>query len=396
MWFLAFGVAVNSLGFAFLWPLTAIYLHRVLGQPMAVVGAVLTAQAGAGLLGSFLGGILFDRLGGRRPLLFTVAVNVLLMTAMGLDRNFWVYSTGATLAGMGVGVLFPCLNALAAQIWPGAGRNAFNVVYVAQNAGVALGSILGGLVATVGFRLTFFSAAFLLAAFWVLIGLTYRGDAFERPAQRTAGHEAGRVPLTALVPAVWLLGCGMVLDWTAYVQWQSTTPNYMQAEGLPLPLYSLLWTINGGLILFGQPLVAAVVRWLPRVKRQILVGNTLFLAAFLLLALRHTYPVYVTGMVLSTFGEMLVWPGVPAAADALAPAGRRGAVQGLISMGGAVGRMLGPLLGGFLYAAGNPASLYLVMAAIFVAAGIVYGVHDRVGMALPETLSAREPSRRHG
>jgi len=87
---------------------------------------------------------------------------------------------------------------------------------------------------------------------------------------------------------------------------------------------------------------------------------------------------------------------VPAAADALAPAGRRGAVQGLISMGGAVGRMLGPLLGGFLYAAGNPASLYLVMAAIFVAAGIVYGVHDRVGMALPETVSAREPSRRHG
>jgi MFS family permease len=396
MWYLAFGVAVNSLGFAFLWPLTAIYLHRILGQPMSIVGVVLTAQAGAGLLGSLAGGLLFDRLGGRRPMLVTVAVNVLLMLAIAVDRNFWVYAAGATLAGMGVGILFPCLNALAAQIWPGSGRNAFNVVYVAQNAGVALGSILGGLVATVGFQLTFVSAAVLLAGFWALIVLTYRGPVFERPAPRGHDRAPERIPLTALAPAVWLLAAGMMLDWAAYVQWQSTTPNYMQAEGLALPLYSLLWTLNGGLILFGQPVVSVLVRRLPRVKSQILTGNAFFLLGFLLLVVRHTYPVYIAAMACSTFGEMLVWPGVPAAADVLAPAGRRGAVQGLISMAGAVGRMLGPLLGGFLYAAVAPSSLYLVMAVIFLAAGLVYAVHDRTAQVAREPAAAGERSRRHG
>lgn len=396
MWLLAAGVAVNSLGFAFMWPLTAIYVHRVLGQPMTVVGVLLTAQAGAGLLGSFWGGVLFDRFGARRPLLVAVAVNVMLMAWIGLDRNFWVYAVGATFAGMGVGVVFPCLNALAAQLWPGAGRNAFNVVYVAQNAGVAFGSILGGLVASIGFQFTFFSAAMLLATFWVLIAVAYRGTAFDRPPapEAAAGRRlrAHRVPLASLGSATWLLAAGLMLDWVAYVQWQSTTPNYMQAEGLALPLYSLLWTINGGLILLGQPLVLAVVRWLPRAKTQILVGNALFLLAFLLLAGRQAYPVYVAAMALSTLGEMLVWPAVPAAADQWAPPGRRGTVQGLISMAGSVGRMAGPLLGGILYVAIAPAGLFLIMAAIFVGAGLVYLVYDRLGRN-PDIRQRVDPTR---
>jgi MFS family permease len=396
MWLLAAGVAVNSLGFAFMWPLTAIYVHRVLGQPMTVVGVLLTAQAGAGLLGSFWGGVLFDRFGARRPLLVAVAVNVMLMAWIGLDRNFWVYAVGATFAGMGVGVVFPCLNALAAQLWPGAGRNAFNVVYVAQNAGVAFGSILGGLVASIGFQFTFFSAAMLLATFWVLIAVAYRGTAFDRPPAPEAAVgrrlRAHRVPLASLGSATWLLAAGLMLDWVAYVQWQSTTPNYMQAEGLALPLYSLLWTINGGLILLGQPLVLAVVRWLPRAKTQILVGNALFLLAFLLLAGRQAYPVYVAAMALSTLGEMLVWPAVPAAADQWAPPGRRGTVQGLISMAGSVGRMAGPLLGGILYVAIAPAGLFLIMAAIFVGAGLVYLVYDRLGRN-PDIRQRVDPTR---
>ncbi len=396
MWLLAAGVAVNSLGFAFMWPLTAIYVHRVLGQPMTVVGVLLTAQAGAGLLGSFWGGVLFDRFGARRPLLVAVAVNVMLMAWIGLDRNFWVYAVGATFAGMGVGVVFPCLNALAAQLWPGAGRNAFNVVYVAQNAGVAFGSILGGLVASIGFQFTFFSAAMLLATFWVLIAVAYRGTAFDRPPAPEAAVgrrlQAHRVPLASLGSATWLLAAGLMLDWVAYVQWQSTTPNYMQAEGLALPLYSLLWTINGGLILLGQPLVLAVVRWLPRAKTQILVGNALFLLAFLLLAGRQAYPVYVAAMALSTLGEMLVWPAVPAAADQWAPPGRRGTVQGLISMAGSVGRMAGPLLGGILYVAIAPAGLFLIMAAIFVGAGLVYLVYDRLGRN-PDIRQRVDPTR---
>jgi MFS family permease len=74
---------------------------------------------------------------------------------------------------------------------------------------------------------------------------------------------------------------------------------------------------------------------------------------------------------------MLVWPGVPAAADRLAPPGRRGLYQGVIAGAGAIGRAVGPLAGGLLFVASAPARLYLAMAGVYVAAVLVFVLHDR-------------------
>ena len=376
LWWLIAGVVLNSLGFAFLWPLTAIYLHQVLAEPMPIVGTVLMVQSVAGLAGSVWGGSLYDRYGARGPLLASALMATALFAALLMDHAFGVYAVATAGASLAVGVVFPCLNALAAHLWPAGGRRAFNAIYVAQNVGVALGSLLGGLVATLGFRWTFLAAAVLVGAFAVIIVLVYRGPAWETKPTRTRAPSAPRARGTLGVPTLMLAG-GLALDWMAYVQWQTTAPNFMHAEGFPLPLYSLLWTVNGGLVLLGQPLISWVTRQVPSVKRQILLGNAGFLTAYLGLAVVHQYAAYVGAMGLATLGEMLVWPGVPAAADRLAPPGRRGLYQGVIAGAGAIGRAFGPLAGGLLFVASAPARLYLAMAGVYVAAILVFVLHDR-------------------
>lgn len=399
MWSLIVGAAASSLGISFLWPLTAIYVHHVLNQPMTVVGLVMMAQSGANLLGSLAGGLLYDMRGARLPLLASMAVASLVLVVLGFDRNFWVYTGGVTLNGFAMGVSMPIFNALSVEIWPEGGRAAFNAVYVAQNAGVAVGSSLGGLLAAVSFRFTFLAAALAMGGLWALIYVAYRGDQWVKPPKRHVGESHGRAktPVWRLVgwPTL-VLAAALTLDWLAYDQWEVTVPNFMQAEGFALPLYSLLWTLNTLLILGAQPLLARFVARLPHLTTQLLVGSALFVGAFSTLALFRSYPAYVTAMVLATLGEMLVLPAVPAAAEARTPPGRRGLVQGVIGMAAALGRMAGPLVGGLLFVAAAPRHLFLVMLGVFVLAAIGYVVSDRMGTgarrgeAKTSGLAARE------
>lgn len=376
LWWLIAGVVLNSLGFAFLWPLTAIYLHQVLAEPMPIVGTVLMVQSVAGLAGSVWGGSLYDRYGARGPLLVSAVVTAALFATLLMDHTFDVYALATSGASLAVGVVFPCLYALAAHLWPQGGRRAFNAIYVAQNVGVAFGSILGGLVATLGFRWTFLAAAVLVGTFAVIIFWVYRGPDWETKPTGVRTASAPRVR-GGLGIATLMLAGGLALDWLAYVQWQTTAPNFMQAEGFSLPLYSLLWTVNGGLVLLGQPFISWVTRRVPSVKRQILLGNAAFLTAYLGLAAVHQYVAWMGAMGLATLGEMMVWPGVPAAADQLAPPGRRGLYQGVIAGAGAIGRAVGPLAGGLLFAASAPGRLYLAMAGVYVLAIMVFILHDR-------------------
>src|SRR5579875_1127483 len=311
MWSLIIGAAVSSLGISFLWPLTAIYVHRILGQPMAVVGLVMMAQAGANLVGSLAGGLLYDARGAREPLLWSMAVAAAILAVLGFDRNFLVYAGGITLNGFAMGISVPIFNAMAVEIWPAAGRKAFNAVYVAQNAGVAVGSSLGGILATAGFQFCFYAAGAFMAGFVALIYVGYRGEHWVKPPAKPVAGIPPRVtrPIWELVgwPTL-ILAASMALDWLAYDQWEVTVPNFMQAEGFPLPLYSLLWTLNTVLILGAQPLLARFVARLPRLGTQLLFGSGLFVVAFAILAALHAYPAYLAAMALATLGEMLVLP----------------------------------------------------------------------------------------
>ena len=58
--------------------------------------------------------------------------------------------------GFSYGMMDPATNALIAQVWPAGGRKGFNLVYVARNGGVALGTALGGMVASLDFTLILF------------------------------------------------------------------------------------------------------------------------------------------------------------------------------------------------------------------------------------------------
>lgn len=58
---LLFGAFLSSMGNSFVWPLTTVYVHNQLHQSLTVAGVVLLFYSGTNVIGSYLGGTLFDR-----------------------------------------------------------------------------------------------------------------------------------------------------------------------------------------------------------------------------------------------------------------------------------------------------------------------------------------------
>ncbi|WDL95873.1 MDR family MFS transporter [Alicyclobacillus sp. ALC3] len=365
VWMLGIACFLNVGGLSLLWPVNAIYIHLHLHQSMTVVGLVLMVYSGFGFIGSFVSGWLYDRIGYLPVLAGSILLSAAVIIVPAFLQGWWVYVSVMAVFGATCAMPFPVFNALAGHTWPSGGRRAFNFLYVANNIGVACGTAIGGVVAGWSFHAVFYGIA---AAYLVLLATTVFGlrPSLSRvaPTAKTELPESRgesvvsngplvEVPRSMLPTVPWVpigvLLLSFIASWGVYVQWQSTVSVYMQAIGYPLTAYSLLWTLNGLLIFFGQPIIGWVVKHVNSLSMQMVGGVTLFAVAFMILTSTLHYVAFVVAMVVTTLGEMFVWPAVPAALAKMAPSHRMGLLQGMAGGSATLGRMVGPLLGGWLF-----------------------------------------------
>lgn len=399
---LALGGLVLTFGASFVWPVTTIYIHFVLGRPLTVAGFVLMLSSGSSLAGQLAGGFAFDRWGGRRVLLAGLSTIAAVLTVIALVRVWPVYVAAMILNGFAYGLVEPSTNALISRAWPEGGRRGFNFVYVARNAGVALGTAFGGLVAGYSFTAAFLANAAAALGYAAMVWRKVPARVEPVPvvsgqpaARQPASRERASAPATPAaeleldprwaVTAMGLLVLGVTLTWMAYSQWQAVISVYMRTLGYSLASYSVLWTINGLLIVAGQPLVSWVTRrWVRGLTAQMVSGAALFALAFGLVWQHPRYAGFVLGMVVLTLGEMLSFPALPAAAAQMALPGRLGLFQGLLGGAVSAGRMLGPVGGGALYDRISPPG---VLAAAAVACTAAAGAFASYRLAARRALS---------
>lgn len=348
LWLLIIGMAVNVTGSSFLWPLNTIYIHDHLGKSLSVAGIVLMLNAGATVIGNLYGGYLFDKIGGYRSILIGIVITVSALICLTFWHGWPSYVVFLTIIGFGSGIIFPSMYALAGSVWKEGGRKPFNAMYVSQNLGVAVGSALGGFVASYSFQLIFIANTFMFIIFLLIASIGYRGIESISITQTTALKEKPVKKNHTKLYALLILCTGYLLCWVGYVQWQTTIAAFTQEINISLRQYSLLWTINGALIVLGQPLVNFMIRGIKSLKTQINIGIIIFIISFAVVADGKQFTAFLAGMIILTIGEMLVWPAVPTIANDLAPKGKEGFYQGIVNSTATGGRMVGPLLGGIL------------------------------------------------
>lgn len=380
IWILIIGMSINITAASFIWPLNMIYISQELGRSLTLAGSVLTLNALAGVIGNLVGGRLYDLIGGYKTILIglIIAMSSAFTLAL-LHSSFPAYVSCLAALGFGGGMMIPCMYALAGAVWPEGGRRPFNAMYVSQNVGVAVGSAIGGLLASFRFDFIFFGNGFMYVAFFILTLVYIRKFQTERGRQETKVFgQAEKKEHQLRFRALAMLCFGFLICWIAYSQWASTIATYTQELGIALPYYSLLWTINGAMIIFCQPLIRFFIqRFVQSLKAQIYVGLFIFMAAYIVLSQTEAYTGFVAAMIILTIGEMFVWPAVPTIAHQLAPQGKAGVYQGIVNSIATGGRMIGPLFGGFIADFFGMQLLFYLIAASFIISFFMTKIFDK-------------------
>ena len=377
VWILIIGTFLNSIGSAFLWPLNSIYVHDYLGKSLSVAGVVMMLSALAGIIGNLVGGYLFDKFGGYRGIMVGATLNILGLVGMYFWHEWPWYIVFLISIGFSGAVVYPMIYALVGQAWPTGGRKAFNAIFLATNVGVAIGPAFAGFVADIEFEYVFGVNLAVYALFFVFVAFTFRG--FKHGAAvKEKVVVAREVSERNAFMAIGILSVALVICWVGYSQWAATISTHTQSLGISLTEYSLLWTINGVLIVAIQPFIRPILtRWENKLKHQLVLGLVLMGISYGVVYFAEEFTFFVVAMVLLTLGEVFFTPVLPTIANKLAPEGRKGFYQGVVNAMTALGRTIGPLLGGVMVDLYGMKILMLIFVVLFVFAIIPCLIFDR-------------------
>jgi len=150
------GGLLNSFGTGVVLPFLIIYLHNVRGISLGLAGLAAAVQSASGFALGFVGGSLSDRIGARRVLLASLLVMTVAFGLMPLIRAAWEAFALYVLWGIGSGAFWPSQSALLAGLTPPDRRaGSYALQRLAMNAGVAVGGVVGGLIASVAHPASF-------------------------------------------------------------------------------------------------------------------------------------------------------------------------------------------------------------------------------------------------
>lgn len=385
IWLLVIGMLVNNIGSSLIWPINTIYMHDHLGQSLTVAGLILLINSGAGVLGSLIGGYLFDRIGGYKSIMLGIGITTLALTGLTFWHGWPHYVIFLTIMGFGSGIVFPSMFAMVGVLWPEGGRRGFNTMYIAQNVGVAIGPALAGPIAQFSFTYIFMSNLAMYIIFLMIAFFGYRNFEVHTPSRKkeekdnlVRDGENKKSKDKATLYSLLIVSSVFLLATIAYSQWASTMSSHMQGLGISLQEYGLLWTINGLLIITIQPLVSPILnRYEHKIKMQLVVGVIVMMLSFVVIQFAESFTIFAVAMVIITLGEILVWPAIPAIASRLSPKGLEGMYQGIVTSAGSIGRMIGPFFGGIMVDQFNMEILVWVLCLIFIIAIIPCLLYDR-------------------
>ncbi|WP_301876101.1 MDR family MFS transporter [Limosilactobacillus oris] len=349
---------LNNTGAAFLWPLTTMYMHNYLHESLTTAGVVMLLMSICMMVGNYLGGWLFDHWDQYQTAVLGVTISTVAIFTLIFAHGWPWFAVLMMLNSLGDGINMTIVNSYGSLVSDHSSRYVFNYIYMAFNVGVVIGTLAVGVLLPVSVVLVFTVATvfYLLLALVVVFALKVRVP-LPPKTPRSREKLASRSHQQALV-LIWLILLNFVTIHLSYSLWESVMAVHMTNMGIPFYAYSLLWTLNGVLIIVGQPLVNKLSPYV-RLSSQIMVGILIFASSFLLLIFARNLWAFVLDFVLLTIGEMASFAGLPAWIAQLTTVNEAGHYQGLLNIMMSIGRAIGPLYGGFVIDHGNYQELFI-------------------------------------
>lgn len=295
-------------------------------------------------------GHLTDRIG-RRVLMVLIPIpNVffflLMFFAIHLHYGVSVL-VGSWFATVLVNALqYPALQAAVADLSPDRDRmSAFTLVRIMVNLGVAVGPIMGGFLASVGFEYIFLVAS--IASIIEVVVLYFAVPETYESRESGASVDFGAGLRRALKSRFFLyfILVGIIFQFFIRQSSISLTVYAVVLNNLSYLDLGIVFAVNGSLVVLLQFRMLRLMtsRWTAIIWRGI--GTIVWAVSFLILGISAAFLVILVFMIVSTVGENFTTPTTNTIVTKAAPESLRGTYIGAYSFFSSIGSFMGSVLG---------------------------------------------------
>lgn len=348
-WLIAFLMMLAWLFFSLIWSYLLLYISQKMDQPLSVVSWLMTLNAIVGISASFLGGAIADRFGRKGVMVFS-----LIVTGVG----WYLYRSAGTLPVFALltvitGATTPLYrltaDAMVADLVPVEKRlDAYSILRMGNNLGVAIGPLVGGLLVTVSYFIAFtvMGIGFIVIGLLVLLLIKEsRQHGNAGPVVKQANDGGYRLILKDHI-FMRVIGAYTLNRICTSILWMMLAAYTSQNYGLAERQYGFIPATNAIMVIFMQLLITRKInQYRPQVA--MMTGALIYAVSIFSVAFGSGFWWFWLCMVGATIGEMVLVPTTTTFTSRLAPPEMRARYMSLYTLTWTIGTGLGPLLAGF-------------------------------------------------
>ncbi len=393
-WVLFVGMLVNATGIYLIFPFISLYLTGVLHFSMTAVGFQIAGFWVASMLGQVISGELVDRVGCRPVMLIGLYLGAFATLVLGLvgplltdpgPFHVLLIPILILLLGLSSGLFYPAANTMTADLIGGTKRTqAYGLLRVVYNLGIAIGPGIGGLIASQSYLVLFISAAVALLCTAVMFTVFTQET---RPANRKhASEEDDGSPLRGHMGHVFrdttfvVFNVLYAFSMLSYAQMNTTLPVYLQNYfDISEAWYGAMMSLNAAMVVVLQyPLSHYLSRFQHAWCGMLMAAGAIFFGVgFGLFGFVTTLPLFFLGQAIWTVGEMITTPVSQAFVADVAPQAMRGRYMGFYGLSWGLAYGLGPLLGSLVLDHTNGAYIWYGALGINALVATAYILYNR-------------------
>lgn len=383
-WLLMGTLFIDRVGGALLFPFFALYFTQKFGVGMTQVGGVFAIFAVMNLVGGMLGGALTDKLGRRWMIIFGLVASALSSLAMGLADNLFTFYLLAGVVGLVADAGRPAQQAMIADLLPQEKHaEGYGILRVVHNVAVAVGPMLGGLLASYAFLWLFVADA---ATSLVTAAVVYLTLPETKPEASAAKPEQNLLQVfggyrTVLRDGVFITFIAIsIVALLVYIQMYSTLSVYLRdVHHIPAQGFGVIMSLNATLVVLLQFwLTRRLSKYAPLLMMAL--GTAFYAVGFAMYGFVATFALFIVAMVIITIGEMIAVPVAQALAAQFAPEEMRGRYMAIFEVGWLIPTATGPLLAGLIMDNYDPNWVWYTSGIVgTIAVGGYLLLHLRVG-----------------
>ncbi|MCI0687675.1 MAG: MFS transporter [Sporichthyaceae bacterium] len=376
------GVFINRIG-GFLNIFLVLF---VTSQGYSVQLAALTLGVyGAGeVAGTFIGGMLADRLGARNATVISMAGTAVFTASLLYLPNYALLLVVAAAVGLVSQIYRPASATLLSEL---TADDRQIMMFAMYRFGLNVGSTAAPLI---GYALYHLNDERYTLLFWgeALIALAYAILAlFALPAKTRHAPDPDGADAGAAVPTgsyldvlrdrryvLYLIAA--FLGVAVYMQYLSTLPLDIQAAGVAIFWYTLAVSLNGAIVIMFELLVTKVSQTWP-MRISIALAYALIAGGVAFYALPLGPAVIIIGTLIWTLGEILGGPATFAYAAMAGPPHLKGRYIGSFQVMFGVGQAVGPVVGGIMLAQlGHQVWIFIALVEVVALGFVLASVRD--------------------